>query len=86
MEYDKIREQLKARLETVNDPAEFVTVFDRIPDSITPPVAMIVPASSTVTYHESMGGIANGLIVCRFEIQIIEQRFSSDFSQERLDE
>ena len=54
MEYDKIREQLKARLETVNYPAEFVTVFDRIPDSITPPVAMIVPASSTEPYHESM--------------------------------
>ena len=86
MEYDKIRDQLKNRLETVNDPAEFVTVYDHVPDSITPPVAMIVPSSNTVTYHESMGGIANGLIVCRFEIQIIEQRFNSDFSQERLDE
>jgi hypothetical protein len=86
VEYDKIRDQLKNRLELVNDPAPFVTVYDHVPDSITPPVAMIVPSNNTVSYHESMGGIANGLIICRFDILILEQRFNVDYSQERLDE
>ena len=86
MEYDKIRDQLKNRLELVNDPAPFVTVYDHVPDSLTPPCAIVVPSNNAITYHEAMGTVGNALTLCRFDITIAEQRFNTDFSQERLDE
>tara|TARA_R100001126_G_scaffold81953_1_gene50307 strand:- start:288 stop:701 length:414 start_codon:yes stop_codon:yes gene_type:complete len=86
VEYDKIRDKIKNRLETVNDPDEFVVVYDHVPDSLTPPCAIVVPSNNAITYHEAMGTVGNALILCRFDIVIASQRFNTDFSQEKLDE
>lgn len=86
MDYDNIRAELKVLLETVSSPQGFVTVYDYVPDFLTPPCAIIVPSNNAVTFHEAMGTVAAGLATCRFDIVVAAQRFESTSNQELLND
>ena len=74
MDYDNIRAGIKTRLEAVSSPQAFVTVYDFVPDFLTPPCAIVVPSNNAITFHEAMGTVAAGLATCRFDIVIAAQR------------
>jgi len=86
MDYDNIRAELKVRLETVSSPQAFVTVYDYVPDFLTPPCTIIVPSNNAITFHEAMGTVAAGLATCRFDIVVAAQRFESTSNQELLND
>ena len=86
MDYDNIRAGIKTRLEAVSSPQAFVTVYDFVPDFLTPPCAIVVPSNNAITFHEAMGTVAAGLATCRFDIVIAEQRFESTANQETLND
>ena len=86
MDYDNIRAELKVRLETISSPQGFVSVYDYVPDFLTPPCAIIVPSNNAITFHEAMGTVAAGLATCRFDIVVAAQRFESTRNQELLND
>ena len=86
MDYDAIRAAIKTRLEAVSSPMSFVTVYDHVPDFITPPCAIVVPANNVVTYHEAMGAVSSALHTLRFDIVVAAQRFESNANQETLND
>ncbi len=86
MDYDEIRAELKVRLETVSSPQAFVSVYDYVPDFLTPPCCLIVPSNNAITFHEAMGTVAAGLATCRFDIVVAAQRFESTSNQELLND
>tara|TARA_R100000664_G_scaffold445_1_gene1443 strand:+ start:644 stop:1057 length:414 start_codon:yes stop_codon:yes gene_type:complete len=86
MDYDEIRAKLKTRLETVSTPESFVAVFDNVPDSIVVPCAIVVPASTAITYHEAMGTVAAASTTCFFNIIVAAQRFESASAQNLLND
>ena len=86
MDYHEIRAQIKTRLEAVSSPQAFVTVYDFVPDFVTPPCAIVIPANNVITYHDAMGTVATGLKTIRFDITIAAQRFETASSQELLDD
>ena len=86
MDYDNIRAGIKTRLEAVSSPQAFVTVYDFVPDFLTPPCAIVVPSNNAITFHEAMGTVAAGLATCRFDIVIAAQRFESTANQETLND
>ena len=86
MDYDNIRAEIKTRLEAVSSPQAFVSVYDTVPDFLTPPCAIVVPSSNLISYHEAMGTVAAGLKTLRFSILIAAQRFEASSSQEILND
>jgi len=86
MDYDEIRAEVKTRLEAVSSPQAFVSVYDTVPDFLTPPCAIVVPSSNLITYHDAMGTVAAGLKTLRFTILIAAQRFEASSSQEMLND
>ena len=86
MDYDNIRAGIKTRLEAVSSPQAFVTVYDFVPDFLTPPCAIVVPSNNAITFHEAMGTVAAGLATCRFDILIAAQRFESTANQKILND
>ena len=86
MDYDNIRAEIKVRLEAVSSPQAFVSVYDYVPDFLTPPCALVVPSNNAITYHEAMGTVAAGLATCRFDIVVAAQRFESTANQELLND
>ena len=86
MDYDQIRAGIKTRLEAVSTPQAFVAVHDNVPDFVTAPSAIVVPANNLITYHEAMGTVAAGLKTLRFNILILAQRFELASSQELLND
>ena len=86
MDYDNIRAGIKTRLEAVSSPQAFVTVYDFVPDFLTPPCAIVVPSNNAITFHEAMGTVAAGLAMCRFDIVVAAQRFESTANQETLND
>ncbi len=86
MNYDNIRAGIKTRLEAVSSPQAFVTIYDFVPDFLTPPCAIVVPSNTAITFHEAMGTVAAGLATCRFDIVIAAQRFESTANQELLND
>ena len=86
MDYDNIRAEIKTRLEAVSSPQAFVSVYDTVPDFLTPPCAIVVPSSNLISYHEAMGTVAAGLKTLRFSILIAVQRFEASSSQEILND
>jgi hypothetical protein len=86
MNYDNIRAEIKVRLEAVSSPQAFVSVYDYVPDFLTPPCALVVPSNNAITYHEAMGTVAAGLATCRFDIVVAAQRFESTANQELLND
>ena len=86
MDYDNIRAGIKTRLEAVSSPQAFVSVYDFVPDFLTPPCALVVPSNNAITFHEAMGTVAAGLATCRFDIVIAAQRFESTANQELLND
>ena len=86
MDYDNIRAGIKTRLEAVSSPQSFVSVYDFVPDFLTPPCAIVVPSNNAITFHEAMGTVAAGLATCRFDIVIAAQRFESTANQETLND
>ena len=86
MDYDNIRAEIKVRLEAVSSPQAFVSVYDYVPDFLTPPCALVVPSNNAITYHGAMGTVAAGLATCRFDIVVAAQRFESTANQELLND
>ena len=86
MDYDNIRAEIKVRLEAVSSPQAFVSVYDYVPDFLTPPCCIIVPSNNAITFHEAMGTVAAGLATCRFDIVVAAQRFESTANQELLND
>ena len=86
MDYDNIRAEIKVRLETISSPQPFVSVYDYVPDFLTPPCAIVVPSNNAITFHEAMGTVAAGLATCRFDIVVAAQRFESTANQELLND
>lgn len=86
MDYDNIRAEIKVRLETISSPQAFVSVYDYVPDFLTPPCAIVVPSNNAITFHEAMGTVAAGLATCRFDIVVAAQRFESTANQELLND
>ena len=86
MDYDNIRAEIKVRLEAVSSPQAFVSVYDYVPDFLTPPCAIVVPSNNAITFHEAMGTVAAGLATCRFDIVVAAQRFESTANQELLND
>ena len=86
MDYDEIRAELKVRLQAVSSPQSFVSVYDTVPDFLTPPCAIVVPSSNLISYHEAMGTVSNSLKTLRFDIVVVSQRFETASSQELLND
>ena len=86
MDYHEIRKAVKTRLEAVSSPQSFVTVYDFVPDFVTPPCAIVIPSNNAITYHDAMGTVATGLKTIRFDITIAAQRFETASNQELLDD
>lgn len=86
MDYDQIRAGVKTRLEAVSSPQAFVAVHDTVPDFLTPPCAIVVPANNLISYHDASGTVAAGLKTLRFNILIAAQRFESSSNQEMLND
>lgn len=86
MDYDEIRAKLKTRLEAVSSPQAFVSIYDNVPDFLTPPCAIVVPASNLISYHEAMGSVSASLKTLRFDIVVVSQRFETATSQELLND
>ena len=86
MDYDEIRAEIKTRLEAVSSPQAFVSVYDTVPDFLTPPCAIVVPSSNLISYHDAFGTVAAGLKTLRFSILIAAQRFEASSSQEILND
>lgn len=86
MDYDEIRAELKVRLQAVSSPQSFVSVYDTVPDFLTPPCAIVIPARSLIEYHEAMGTVSNSLKTLRFDIAIVSQRFETASNQEMLND
>ena len=86
MDYHEIRKAVKTRLEAVSSPQSFVTVYDFVPDFVTPPCAIVIPSNNVVTYHDAMGTVATGLKTIRFDITLAAQRFETASNQELVDD
>lgn len=71
-----VRAGLATALETISG----LRSFEYVPDSLTPPAAVVEPLE--VTYHSSM---QNGLVEYRAYVLVIVGRMSDRSSQARLD-
>lgn len=86
MDYDEIRAEIKTRLEAVSSPQAFVSVYDYVPDFLTPPCAIVVPASTLISYHDSMGTVSSGLTTLNFSILLAAGRFEPSAGQQLLND
>ena len=86
MDSDNIGAEIKVRLEAVSNPQAFVSVYDYVPECLTPPWSVVFPSNKAITFHEAMGTVAAGLATCRFDIVVAAQRFESTANQELLND
>ena len=82
--YSGIKDGIKTRLETLSG---LLVVFDTVPDTITPPAAVVVPQSPQVEFNVTMGESTNASQLQRFnfEILLLAQRFNAATAQDALD-
>jgi len=78
-DYSAIRDGLKTRLLTSST---FIQVADTVPDTISPPCAIVMPGSPVVEYHQAFG---NGLERFTFTILVLVQRFDVAAQQDLVD-
>jgi hypothetical protein len=83
-DYAAIRAGLATRLEAVTA-TTFLTVHDTVPGAVTAPAAVVVPSRPIATYHETMTGSAGALAMFRFELVVMLQSMTEEFSQNALD-
>ena len=83
-DYSAIKTGIKTRLDTLSG---LIATFDTVPDTVYPPVAVVVPRSPEVEYNVSMGNSAHNSMLQRFnfDVLILAGRFNSEYSQDALD-
>ena len=83
-DYSAIKTGIKTRLDTLSG---LIATFDTVPDTIYPPVAVVVPRGPEVEYNVSMGNSAHNSMLQRFnfDVLILAGRFNSEYSQDALD-
>ncbi len=83
-DYSAIKTGIKTRLDTLSG---LIATFDTVPDTVYPPVAVVVPRSPEVEYNVSMGNSAHNSMLQRFnfDVLILAGRFNSEHSQDALD-
>ena len=83
-DYSAIKTGIKTRLDTLSG---LVATFDTVPDTVYPPVAVVVPRSPEVEYNVSMGNSAHNSMLQRFnfDVLILAGHFNSEYSQDALD-
>ena len=79
-DYSAIKTGIKTRLDTLSG---LIATFDTVPDTIYPPVAVVVPRGPEVEYNVSMGNSAHNSMLQRFnfDVLILAGRFNSEYSQ-----
>jgi hypothetical protein len=78
-DYAAIRAGLKTRLATSST---FIQVSATVPDTVSPPAAIVQPGSPVAEYHQAFG---NGLERFIFNVLILAQRFDEEANQTLLD-
>jgi len=83
-DYSAIKTGIKTRLDTLTG---LIATFDTVPDTVYPPVAVVVPRSPEVEFNVSMGNSAHNSMLQRFnfDVLILAGRFTSEYSQDALD-
>ena len=83
-DYSAIKTGIKTRLDTLSG---LVATFDTVPDTVYPPVAVVIPRAPEVEYNVSMGNSAHNSMLQRFnfDVLILAGRFNSEYSQDALD-
>jgi len=79
-DYGTIKTALASNLEAS---ANLLVVYTQVPDNYVAPCAVIVPGDDPATYHQAMSG--QGFTRFEFKVQILQQRFDSNYSLEALD-